>query len=586
MHKTIPELFFQQAVSHPHKICLSYKQHDAYSSLSFGEVAEKVKQVASGLWHIGIRKGDKLAILCENRPEWAIADLAALAIGVVVVPVHTTLSPKIVQHILNHSEAKVLIVSTGDLLHKVQLVQNELPFLRHIISLQACETPILAWQDVVAKGARDRFELPSLDPEEVCTIMYTSGTTGFPKGVELSHRNLLSNVEAIRKAVPVRPNDVFLSFLPLSHVLERVGGYYVPLLSGATIVYAEGTKQLSVNLKEVNPTILISVPRIFEKFHDAIWDKVNASSKAKKKLFVWALKQRRGTLLFLFADRLVFKKIRAGLGGRLRLTISGGASLNKKLARFFMKIGVVILEGYGLTETSPVIALNRERDLRFGTVGKTLQDVEVSISPDKEILVRGPNVTRGYFKDPEATREAFDSDKWFHTGDLGFLDEHGFLTVIGRRKEMIVTAGGKNVSLETIENELNGDRFIAQSMVLGNNRKFLSALIVPDWQEVKLFLKRQNIQITTPENLITTPELLVVFQARIDTINEHLSQFERIIKFHLLVDEFSQEKDELTPTLKLRRHVIEKRYHKEIEILYTDTASLWSLLYRRFFPNP
>jgi len=370
--------------------------------------------------------------------------------------------------------------------------------------------------------------------------------------------------------IPVKKTDVFLSFLPLSHVLERLAGYYIPISVGATIAYAENIKQLPQNLKEVRPTILISVPRVFEKFHDTIWDKIRTSG-LKNRFFHWALRQRKRTLRYKIGDSLIFKKIKANLGGRLRLTVSGGATLNERIARFFYKIGVMVLEGYGLTETSPVVAVNRERDFRFGTVGKPLPGTKVKISPEKEILVRGPNVTKGYFKNEEATQRSFDQDNWFHTGDMGFLDKQGFLTVIGRIKEMIVTSGGKNVWPEPIEARLNKDRFIVNSMVLGNNRRFISVLIVPDWEEVEMWLKENKLPMQEPEKLIKNPHILDVFQQRLDQkINPNLCEYERIRGFNLLVHDFSQERDELAPTLKLRRHIIEKRYQKEIDEIYVD----------------
>lgn len=576
MEKTIPEKFFEAAGEFPRKTALIYKKNDVYFYLTFQDFSQRVQKFASGLQKIGVKKGDRVAILSENRPEWAVADLAAMSAGAVVVPVHTTLNPKVVQYILNHSEAKILIVSTTDLLFKVLLSQAELRHLEKIIFLEKksfglnefLEEDILLWEQFMVENGNSSFEPVPLSPDDVCSIIYTSGTTGLPKGVELTHKNFLTNVRAVNKAIPVKKNDVFLSFLPLSHIFERLAGYYVPLFSGASIAYAEGAKQLPQNLREVKPTILIAVPRLFEKFHDAIWDKVNGSSRAEKKLFMWSLKRKTKSVSHIIADVLVFRKVRRRFGGRLRLTISGGATLNKKLAKFFLRTGILVLEGYGLTETSPVVSVNREQDFWFGTVGKPIEDVEIRIASDKEILVKGPNIMKGYFRDRAAFERAVDAQGWFHTGDLGFIDHKGFLTVIGRRKEIIITAGGKNVPPEALESEINDDRFVSQSMVVGQNRRFISALIVPDWQEVKMFLREAKIPIGTPEKLVKIPEILGVFQERIDKINKRLSRYERIAKFKLIVDEFTQERDELTPKNSLRRHIIEKRYQKEIESMY------------------
>jgi len=576
--KTIPEVFFETVERYPQKTALLYKKEGVYFPISYQEFGEKVKVMAVALQKFGVGKGDMVAILSENRPEWAISDLAAMLTGAVVVPLHTTLSPGAISNILSHCRAKVLIVSNSILLNKFLLGQLNLQFLEKVIFMQrptaaeqeALKGRIFTWAGVFNHNREQQREEIFLEPDDACSIIYTSGTTGEPKGVMLSHENFLSNVEAVLSIIPVKKTDVFLSFLPLSHVLERLAGYYIPISVGATIAYAENIKQLPQNLKEVRPTILISVPRVFEKFHDTIWDKIRTSG-LKNRFFHWALRQRKRTLRYKIGDSLIFKKIKANLGGRLRLTVSGGATLNERIARFFYKIGVMVLEGYGLTETSPVVAVNRERDFRFGTVGKPLPGTKVKISPEKEILVRGPNVTKGYFKNEEATQRSFDQDNWFHTGDMGFLDKQGFLTVIGRIKEMIVTSGGKNVWPEPIEARLNKDRFIVNSMVLGNNRRFISVLIVPDWEEVEMWLKENKLPMQEPEKLIKNPHILDVFQQRLDQkINPNLCEYERIRGFNLLVHDFSQERDELAPTLKLRRHIIEKRYQKEIDEIYVD----------------
>ena len=576
MYKSIPEVFFETAKRRKNKAALLYKKEGVYFPISYRELGHKIKVFGAALQKLGAQKGDKIAILSENRPEWAISDLAIMSVGAVTVPLHATFSARAVVTVLNHSRAKILIVSNINFLNKVLLGQKYLKHLEKIIVIEKLTSvqretlsgKVLSFKALMVLHQPDNFEEIFLDPDEVCTIIYTSGTTGKPKGVILTHRNFLSNVEAVNEVVPVKENDVFLSFLPLSHVLERMAGYYMPLCYGATIAYAESLKQLPQNLREVRPTILISVPRIFEKFHDAVWDKINASRPANRKIFKWALKQR-GNLKCKLADYLVFKKIKNQMGGRLRLAISGGASLNENVARFFYKIGIKILEGYGLTETSPVISVNREGDLKFGTVGKTVPGVKVKIADNKEILVKGPNVTQGYFDNKKATKSAFSKDGWFCTGDRGFLDKQGFLTIIGRAKEMLVTSGGKNVWPEPIENLLNNDKFISQSMVLGNCQKFISALIVPDWQEIEIYMKANNLSMEEHEKLTKNQKILEVFQKRLDEkINPNLNDYEKIKKFRLVPQEFSQENDELTPTLKLRRHIILQHCKKSIDSMY------------------
>lgn len=574
MNKSIPEAVFETAKNYPNKTALCHKKDGIYYSISYQEMAEKIKGFAASLQLLGIKKEDKIAILSENRPEWAVSDLAIMTAGSVVVPIHSTLSSKTIQYIINHSEAKILLVSNNDLLNKAFINKDDFPYLEKVITFEKLsleqkektEKEIIFFKDIIFK---DDFEEIELNPEDICSIIYTSGTTGLPKGVMLSHSNFLSNAEAVNKAIPVKKGDVFLSFLPLSHILERLAGYYVPLIFGASIVYAESIKQLQNNLKEAKPTILICVPRIFERFHDAVWDKVNKSSIFQKKIFLWALKRKKGSLLYNLADALVFKKIRKQLGGRLRLAISGGASLDDHIERFFLKMGVLVLEGYGLTETSPVIAANREKDLRIKTVGKIIPGVEVQIDPEsKEILVKGPNVMKGYYKNEGETEKAFDNKGWFHTGDLGYIDKDEFLTVIGRKKEMIVTSGGKNIWPETIENTLNSDKYITSSMIIGHKKKFVSALIFPDWQEIKTFLEKSNLSNQSPEKLCHEPIVIEKIKERIDKINDNLNDYEKIKKFTVIPNDFSQERDELTPTLKLRRHIVERHYLKEIESMY------------------
>ena len=577
MYKTIPEIFFETVKKHPNKPALMYKKEGVYFPITYKELSRKVEIFSGCLSALGVAKGDKVAILSENRPEWVISDLSIMTIGAIVVPLHTTFNPKAVCTVIKHSEARVLIVSNSDLLNKVLLGQKYLKHLEKIIFLESLtagqkeilSSKVISWKAIFSKNKDAKFEKIFLDPDDCCSIIYTSGTTGKPKGVVLSHRNFLSNVEAVNEVIPVKENDIFLSFLPLSHALERLAGYYMPICYGATIAYAESIKQLPINLREVQPTIMISVPRVFEKFNDGIWDKINSSSEFQKRIFKWALKQKKNTVRYLAADFLVFKKIRDSLGGRLRLTVSGGASLNENISRFFSKIGILILEGYGLTETSPVISTNKESEFKFGTVGKILPGVKVKINETKEILVKGPNVFQGYLKSKSATRACINKEGWFCTGDLGFVDKQGFLTIIGREKEMIVTSGGKNVWPERVENLLNNDRFISQSMIVGNNRKFISALIVPDFQEVEIYLKQNNLPLQEHDKLIKSAVLLDIFQKRIDEkINPNLNEPERIKKFKLLPQEFSQERDELTATIKLRRHIIENHYQKWIEEMY------------------
>ena len=574
---TIPEQFFLTAEKFSNRPALKFKFGGVYISLTFAELAGRVKDLAKGLKKLGVTPEDKVAIMSENRSEWVRADLAIQTLGAITVPIHTTLSAKIISHILNDSDAKVLLVAKQEQFNKIMLIVNHLPKLETIIYLSVNqingEVPgkkFISLDEAMKLGENISEKITiAAKPDDIASIVYTSGTTDLPKGVMLTHKNFLTNAEAAVTAVPVNERDSLLSFMPLSHVLERTAGYYAPLvLRGCCIAYAESPKTLPQNLKEIKPTILVCVPRIFEKFHDVIWQKVKAGGPLKYKIFIWALKQEPKTFVYRFADLLVFKKIRKAFGGNLRLTICGGATLNHKLARFFAKIGLVIVEGYGLTETSPIISVNRPDNIKYGTVGQSVSDVEIKIAADKEILVRGPNVMMGYYKNSELTKKTIDEEGWLHTGDLGFISSAGFLIIIGRKKEMIALSNGKIAWPESLEVIFNNDRLINQSMVFGNKKNYLVALIVPDWPQVQSELSIRGIIAKEPDQLVREPKLINLFQERINKINEHLADWEKIRKFILLAREFSVEKDEVTPSLKLQRPTIEKHYQKEIERMY------------------
>ncbi len=521
--QTIPQKFNETATRLANRPALKFKYQGAYISLTFSELKRRIEVMTSGLWELGLRPQDRLAILSENRSEWVRTDLATMSLGAITVPVHTTLSPGIIKHVLNDSGATMLFVSGQEQFNKIILISDEVPSLQTIIYIcldhpenYHLKQKLISLNEVMDLGEKNKQEISvTTSADDVASIIYTSGTTALPKGVMLTHNNFLFNAEAAVTAVPVDEHDVLLSFLPLSHVLERTAGYYAPLICrGCCIAYAESAKALPQNLREVRPTILVSVPRIFERMHLAVWEKVKKSgSDFKYKIFIWALKQEPGTLLYRLADLLVFRKIRASLGGRFRLTISGGATLNEKLARFFGRVGIKILEGYGLTETSPVVSVNRLDSIHFGTVGQQLPGVEIKIAADKEILVYGPGVMKGYYNNDKLTKEVIDSDGWFKTGDLGFMSADGFLTIIGRKKEMISMSNGKIVWPEQIEINLNNDRLISQSMVFGENQKYLAALIVPEWSEVIRELENIGIVSHEPDIMVKDQKLISFFAA-------------------------------------------------------------------------
>ncbi|HAH04539.1 TPA: long-chain fatty acid--CoA ligase [Candidatus Komeilibacteria bacterium] len=562
--ETIFRRFEQVAGLYPNNVALGYKVNEHYETLCYQRLLQKVNCCVTGLKKLGIKAGDKVAIFSKNRPEWIKLDLALNKIGAISVPIHTSFSPKLIKYVINNSGAKYLAV--GDYYSKYQEIKNEVN-LEQVITFNRIE-----WQegliffDDLIKEEPDNEEPADF---EVCTIIYTSGTTGEPKGVMLTNNNFISNIEAATKYVPYTAKDIFLSFLPLSHVLERSGGYYGVLFYGGAIYFATSRQTLSEDIKKVRPTIMVSVPMIFEKVYDKIMDKVRAQTPFKQRLFFKALDVSRAYLnanknnsplksilkiSYYFADKFIISKIRNNLGGRLKFTISGGASLNPSIARFFETTGIKILEGYGLTETSPIIAVNPVNDYKFGSVGKVVKGVELKIAEDKEILVKGPNVMKGYYNNEIANTEAF-KDSWFKTGDLGYLDKEGYLTIIGRKKEMIVTSNGKNINPVGLELALQESKYITQAMVMGEKQKYLSALIVPDFEELKIYAESNNIQMEMFE-LIKSQ---VVHDLLAEEICNQLKNFpdnEQIRKFIVLDREFSEEREELTPTLKLRRNMI------------------------------
>lgn len=574
--KTIPKKFDEVVAQFPNKPALKFKYQGAYLSLSFTELKERVDSLAKSFHDMGLKKGERVAILSENRTEWIRADLATLKLGAISVPVHTTLSSEIIKHILQDSKAKFLLVSNQEQFNKISNIINDLPDLQVVIfitldqKISLVGKELLDLEEVMEIGDESKAEFISdVNSDDVASIIYTSGTTALPKGVMLTHGNFMFNAEASATAVGINEKDTFLSFLPLSHVLERTAGYYGPLIArGACVAFAGSVKTLKEDLKLVRPTVMISVPRIFEKIHSGIWDKVNNGPDKKKKIFMWALKQDPGTFKHKIAELLVFKKIQTTFGGHLRFAVSGGASLNHKLARFFSRMGIKIIEGYGLTETSPVITVNRPDNIKFGTVGQHLPGVEVMIAKDKEILTRGPHIMKGYYNNDAMTKEMVDEEGWLHTGDLGFINSEGFLVIVGRKKEMLALSNGKIAWPEQLEVVLNTDRFISQSIVYGNKKSYLTALLVPDWSEVSRSLEEFGLTSREPGEFIKDEKLIKIFSDRVDKINSQLADWEKIRKFALLPGEFSQAKDELTPTMKLRRSQIEENNKQKIESFY------------------
>lgn len=593
--QTLPELVLKVIPHHNRRDCLKAKKGSVYTDISATEVVETVEVLSAKLIDMGVKKAERVGLLSENRPEWAYADLAIQCAGAITVPIYNTLPAKQVEYILKDSEMELLFVSTEAQLKKIQDIRAATPLLQKIIVLDSYaqkDDLVTDLPAMLAEGTEILKKTPNLVREraaksqrdEVFSIIYTSGTTGEPKGVMLTHGNVLSNVEAIQKLFTFSPGDMALSFLPLSHILERMAGYYCMLYYGCTIAYAESVDTMQRNLVEICPTLLISVPRVYEKFYQRIMDNVAAEHGLKKKIATWGLavaaqyseaKLKTGNVSFglafkyAVADKLLFRKIRGRLGGKLRLLISGGAALPRQLAVFFYGLGLTILEGYGLSETSPVIAVNDPEKFKFGTVGRPIPGVEVKIAEDGEILTRGPNVMKGYYKKPKETAEVMTGDGFLRTGDIGELDADGFLRITDRKKDLIVTSGGKNIAPQYVENTLKTSKYITQIVVIGDKRKFPCALIVPNMENLKKFAAANNI---AESELLTNRAISVEILRDIESLSKDLASFERVKKVALLDREFTIDSGELTPSLKIKRNVVEKKYKDLIDSLYSETV--------------
>ncbi len=594
---TLNQLFFDSVEKFDKPNALEYKVNGAYKPISHRELALRVRNLARGLEDLGVKRGAKAAILSENRPEWVVADLACLTAGIVDVTVYATLIPEQIQYILHNSGSVAVFVSTQVQADKIASIRNELPDLKHVISFDKIEKNVDFTIDALeSKGAElttdewiAEYKRIALDikPDDIATLLYTSGTTGDPKGVMLTHDNIYSNVTAAWDVVDFYPTDVALCFLPLSHIFERMAGYYLMLATGCTIAYAEAIETVAADLMQVRPTILVSNPRLFEKVYARVLETARAGGGLKYRIFLWArnvaeqwadakLKgEAPGTALdfkYNLAQKLVFGKIKERTGGRLRYSVSGGAPLSPEINKFFYAIGLLVLEGYGLTETSPVITVNTPDKLRIGTVGHPLRGIEVKIAQDGEILTRGPHVMKGYYNNPTATAEAIDSEGWFKTGDIGELKD-GFLTITDRKKDIIVTSGGKNIAPQPIEGKINQNKFVSQAVVIGDKRRFPSVLIVPEFDQLEKWARYKKIAWNSHEDLIKNPAVIDKIDREVFATVKDLAQYERPKTILIVEHEFSIERGTLTPSLKVKRRIVEEQYKEEIENMYAAAVS-------------
>jgi long-chain acyl-CoA synthetase len=595
---TLTQLYFDALTRFDKPDALQVKVKGEYQPISSRTVGERVRRVALGLQELGVRAGDRVAISSENRPEWAIADYACLTASLTDVPLYPNLPPDQAAYIVNDAGAVAIFVSDAEQAAKIAQVRQKCPSLRHVITFAPSlhDGADLTLADVEARGAavddearraQYREHALTVKPDDLATLIYTSGTTGEPKGVMLTHDNLYSNVMASAIQIPFEGRDVCLSFLPLSHIFERMAGHYLMLHVGCSIAYAESIDTVPIDMQTVRPTIVLSVPRLYEKMYARVLENALSGGAIKKRIFFWAraVAERwadvtlaggtpRGLLAtqYAIAQKLVFSKLQQRTGGRLRYFVSGGAPLAPEINKFFFAAGLVILEGYGLTETSPLISVNTPAKFRIGSVGTLAPGVEVTIAADGEILTRGPHVMKGYYNKPDATRDAIDTDGWFHTGDIGELRD-GFLAITDRKKDIIVTAGGKKIAPQPIENTIKTNKYVSQAVVIGDKRKFPVVLVVPNWDQLERWAKIKNLLWTDRSQLLAMPIVHAKIEKEVFGKLTGLARFETPKKVALLEHDFSIERGELTPTLKVKRRVIDKTYRDVIDRLYEDESA-------------
>lgn len=591
----LAELFLQAAEKHDLPSALNFKRGGEWHSISSAEMIGRSERIALGLYSLGLRKGDRAAILAANSPEWTLADAGCQFAGVIDVPIYTTLSPASVAYILNDSGAKVLFLEDNEQFRRISEVLPECSSLEKIVLFDASGVEAADWmelEELELLGEKLGIENPELSrslrepiaPADVATLIYTSGTTGEPKGVMLTHLNIISNVIDCSEKYSFSEQDIPLSVLPLSHVFER-SAMYLYILYGMSVHYAESVETVSENLGEVRPTIFIGVPRIFEKVYARAKLKAAQSGGLKEKIFDWAIeiakefalrneKQQPVPYLLaikhVIADRLVFSKLREFFGGRLQFCITGGAALPDDIYLIFTGAGIRIMQGYGLTETSPVISSSNPFEVKLGTVGKPIRNMQVRIAGDGEIEVFGPAVMLGYYNKPEATRDAFTEDGWFRTGDIGKIDEDGFLIITDRKKELFKTSGGKYIAPSPIEQMIRASRFVNQAVLIGNGRKFAAALIVPNYEMLDSYAKHKGFEVETPGQYCRDPRIIDLFRRQIDTVTKGLARFEQVKAFKLLENEMTVEGGELTPTLKIKRRVVDEKYKALIDEMYRE----------------
>jgi long-chain acyl-CoA synthetase len=593
---TLTELFFDAVDQYAdHAAAFRYKGEGTWRGVPHREAAARVQALSLGLRELGLARGDRVAILSETRLEWALVDYACLCARTTDVPIYPTLPANQVEYILHDSGAVAVVCSTAAQVEKIRAVRGGLPSLRYVIVFDA--TPgggndgVLTLAELEARGReasakypRFREEALAVRPEDLATLIYTSGTTGQPKGVMLTHDNICANVRACVETLRVSDNDRCLAWLPLSHILERMVDYYF-FHVGVEINYAESVDSVAQNLQEVRPTIVAAVPRLYEKVYARVLENALTGGALKRRIFLWARRvgERWTThrlsgiplplglrLQHALADRLVFSKLRARTGGRIKLFVSGSAPLSAEIARFFYSAGLPVIEGYGLTETSPVLTLNPLQRPKFGSVGKAIPGVRLKIAADGEILAQGPNVMQGYYNKPQETREAIDADGWFHTGDIGEVDAEGYVKITDRKKDLLKTAGGKYLAPQPIENTVRLNKFVASAVVLGDQRKFPIVLVVPNFDQLERWARERNLAYASRADLIRLADVKAKMDREVMGGLRELAKFEMPKKVVLIERDFTIESGELTPSLKVKRRQVEKNYKDVIDGVYSE----------------
>ena len=592
---TLVAMFERTHRLHSKPDLLNYKSNGAWRSISTETMMERARALALGLYAMGLRRNDHIALLAENCPEWTLTDAGSLFAGVVDVPIYPTLSPQQVGYILRDSGARILFIQNREKYERVREALLDCPALEHVVFFQgegAAEAQALTLAELERRGRELGQQQPGLSdelahgakPDDLATIIYTSGTTGEPKGVMLTHSNLITNLIDSSGHLSFSEDDIVLSVLPFSHVFERLA-MYMYLYHGMSIFYAESMEKIGDNMREVRPTIMLCVPRLFEKIYERIKDKAAQSGKLKRGLLAWAVAvgklyaqhtlnhkpvPKGLAIKYGLASRLVFSKWREAMGGRIRLFVSGGAALPDEIGYIFAGAGLPIVQGYGLTETSPVICAGTLEENRIGTVGRPIHNVEVRIAPDGEIETRGPNIMRGYYNKPEATAAVFTEDGWFKTGDIGTLDRDGFLRITDRKKELFKTSGGKYIAPQPIEQRIKASRFVNQVVLIGDGHKFPAALIVPDWEQLRAYAQLKNLNLHTPEEFCANERILDLFERQVESLTKDMAQYERVKRIALLERELTIEGGEMTPTLKIKRRVVNEKYRDVIDRLYRE----------------